>query len=1002
MRRVMRVWLIIAAVMAIPRFAVAQASIAGTVKDSSGAILPGVTVEASSPVLIEKTRAVVTDGTGQYKIVDLRPGTYTVTFTLTGFTSVKREGIELTGAFTATVNADLKVGAVEETITVTGETPIVDVQSATKERSLSAEVIASIPTGRSYFDLAVLVPGVSVSGNASAVGQDVGGSKGPTPAGLVIHGSHEDSQRITYNGISISTLLGTANRAISAINTSAYQEVTIDTGAASAELGQGGVRINLVPKDGGNTFHLTSFVNYANQSMQGSNYTDALKARGLTTPNPINRLWDINPGFGGPIEKDKLWYFVTLRDQRAENYVAGLFYNQNANNAASWTYVADSSRPVINKSDWLDGQARVTWQATPRNKIAGSYNAQSRKAFAPSTTTAPEATRPGVTPSYLVNADWTSTVTKRLLLEVVGMYHLEQLQILTPFLDPNIVSVTEQGGTIPGLTYRAPATSGYSQNAVYYYRAALSYVSGSHAVKIGWNDGSGWANTSTRAVIPYSYTFLNGTANRITMRSAPEGVMTRMDHDGGIFAQDRWTVKRLTVTYGIRYDYYADSFPAQYVGPSQLAPARNISFPETDGLHWKDLTPKFSATYDLFGNGRTALKGSVNKFVNGLGLGTTTAALNPAAGLATSTTRSWTDQNKNFTPDCDLLNPAVQDTRAAGGDFCGAWADPNFGKSVVAQAYDPNLVSGWNKRGYDWEFSAGVQQQILPKVSVDVSYFRRLFGNFIVQDNTALAASDFSTFSITAPSNPGLAGGGNYTINGLYDVNPTKFTTPAKWVLNLSDTYGNQIEHWNGVDFNVNARMGSVLAQGGFNTGKTATDNCAIVSQVPEFLSLAPSGFTSLTSVYSSSAWTPAQYCHVESPWLTQMKALASYRVPKIDVAVSGTFQSFPGPQIVGNYLVTNAVAGPSLQRSLAGNVQNITVNIVAPMSLYGDRINQLDLRFAKLIKLAGTRSNVSVDVYNALNANPVLSNNNNYTAFLTPTSIRAAGFANIRWLCVF
>src|SRR6267143_2127497 len=169
------------AALLIPTTAHAQASITGTVQDTSGAVLPGVSVEATSPELIEKTRTVVTDGTGQYRIENLRPGTYDVTFTLGGFSTVKREGIELSGSFVASVNAELRVGAVEETLTVTGETPIVDVQSTTRQKVIDHAVIDTVPTGRLPTQLAVLIPGVSNAGNIGFNGmtaQDVGGAGG--------------------------------------------------------------------------------------------------------------------------------------------------------------------------------------------------------------------------------------------------------------------------------------------------------------------------------------------------------------------------------------------------------------------------------------------------------------------------------------------------------------------------------------------------------------------------------------------------------------------------------------------------------------------------------------------------------------------------------------------------------------------------------------------------------------------------------------------------------
>src|SRR6195256_1027219 len=193
MRSSVRILVLLAAIVLVPTAALAQAVIAGAVKDSSGGVLPGVTVEAASPALIEKTRTAVSDGTGQYRIEDLRPGVYTVTFTLQGFTGYKREGIELTGSFTATVNADLKVGSVSETITVTGETPIVDVQSARRQTTLSNDVVRSIPNTRNYNSMVAPVPGVITNIN------DV--STGIVTTQFPIHGGRANESRMTVDGL---------------------------------------------------------------------------------------------------------------------------------------------------------------------------------------------------------------------------------------------------------------------------------------------------------------------------------------------------------------------------------------------------------------------------------------------------------------------------------------------------------------------------------------------------------------------------------------------------------------------------------------------------------------------------------------------------------------------------------------------------------------------------------------------------------------------------------
>src|SRR6516164_1690460 len=258
----------------LPRAAMAQqtaaSSIAGVVKDASGAVLPGVTVEAASTALIEKVRSVTTDSTGQYKIITLRPGTYTVTFTLTGFTTVRREGIELTSDFTASVNADMKIGAVAETITVTGDTPIVDVQNITTRTIMTRDVMDVMPTGRNIQAVGILIPGTSLGlGGGGALSRDVGGSGGLQQSPLQYRGSVDTVQ--TIDGLRLNNLEANGNFSGVYWNDQSLQEVSYVTGADSAEMGQGGIRVNMVPKDGGNTFRGTLYGNYTPSSWASDN-----------------------------------------------------------------------------------------------------------------------------------------------------------------------------------------------------------------------------------------------------------------------------------------------------------------------------------------------------------------------------------------------------------------------------------------------------------------------------------------------------------------------------------------------------------------------------------------------------------------------------------------------------------------------------------------------------------------------------------------------------------
>ena len=307
----------IAYLVLVPAAAYAQASIAGVARDTSGAVLPGVTVEAASPALIEKVRSVVTDGTGQYKIVDLRPGTYSVTFTLPGFSAFKREGIELAGSFTATVSAELRVGALEETVTVTGDTPVVDIQSVTQQVTLGKDVLDAIPAGRNQHNFANLIPGM--------IGPlDYGGTNNLNLNTLSVHGSRADDQRVMVDGMSISATSGNGQLSNFIPDMTSTQEVAVSYSAGSAEQAFGGVQMNLIPREGGNQFKGSFFATAANENWQSSNYTQELKDAGLRAPNALKKVYDVNPGAGGPIVKDKLWFYSAARWQTTQSYIAGL------------------------------------------------------------------------------------------------------------------------------------------------------------------------------------------------------------------------------------------------------------------------------------------------------------------------------------------------------------------------------------------------------------------------------------------------------------------------------------------------------------------------------------------------------------------------------------------------------------------------------------------------------------------------------------------------------
>jgi hypothetical protein len=976
MRGFVRIALIGACLLALPAAVHAQASITGIVKDSSGAVLPGVTVEASSPELIERVRSVITDGNGQYRIIDLRPGAYAVTFTLTGFSTIRREGVALTGTFTAVVNVELRVGDLQETVVVTGESPIVDVQSARQQQVIDRDALTSIPSSRMFHSIAALVPGLTISGS-----QDVGGIVGPSVVTFSAYGGRGGEGRLQVDGISAGG--NTAGTSYYVADIGNAQEVSVTTSGGMGEAEVGGPIINIVPRTGGNIISGSMYATGANGAMQSDNYTQALRDAGLRNPASLIKIWDLNGSMGGPIQRDRLWYFATSRYQGNRKYIEGMFFNANAG-TNSFTYVPDTSRPAFSDSTWKNTSLRMTWQLTSRNKLNLFWDEQ-RTCIAckggGSATTSPEAAD-GTTHMDYVRAPsvtWTSPATNRLLLEAGWGYAGFLYGRERAGNNRDMVRITEQAGAIPGLTYGSMI---WQRNKSFTpkWRASASYVTGANNFKVGVD---GLTFYQERIYLgnnqSLNYRLNNGVPNQLTM-FVNDFKFNNVTNSFATYAQNQTTIGRLTVQGGFRYDHGRSHAPEQALGPDRVLPNR-IAFPKTvmvAGYH--DISPRVGMAFDVFGTGRTSVKFNLGRYVEAVQSGGRYTASNPlftsiGGGTPPSTTRSWTDQNRNFLPDCDLLNPASQDLRGSGGDFCGPLNNQSFGQVTnPSQIWDPELLKGWDVRAEDWQVGASIQHEIFPRVSAQLGYVRRWYGNFEITDNLLVAPTDYDPYSITAPSDPRLPDGGGYVIGDLYNISSAKFGQTRDFVTRAVN-FGQQTQYYNSVDVNITARIRNGLTlQGGTSTGREVSDSCDVIVDNPS-----------------------RRNCHVALPFQTQVRALATYTIPKIVVQVSGTVQSTPGSEIAANFVVPSAVVAQTLGRPLSGGAANVTINLLNPGDMYRDRINQLDLRVGKILRFGRTRTNVGFDLYNALNSSVVQSSNSTFGPnWLTPTLVMPARFAKV------
>jgi hypothetical protein len=1021
MRLSLRVLFAVTVLALVPVSVWAQAAITGVVKDASGAVLPGVTVEAASPVLIEKVRTAVSDATGQYRIVDLRPGTYDVSFTLTGFSTYKREGIELSGTFIATVNADLKVGALAETITVTGETPIVDVQSAKVQTTMNRDVIAAIPTSRNATGIMAVIPGMATNG-------DSGGITGGTGGGASsMHGGRPSDSRTLSDGLNMGWAGANSNAAV--VNVAGAQEVVTSTSGGLGEAETAGVVFNVVPRDGGNTFSGLVEFSGSNGSLQSSNYTDALKTAGLRSPAELIKVWEFNPMGGGKIVQDRLWFYLTYRESYAENTIPGMWFNKNGGDPTKWLVDFDLNRPAFNDTRVRNYIGRVTWQMSPRNKFnyqnSEQYSSGNRTGGGSATRT-PEAQGLNLyTPGHTRTLTWSSPFSNRVLFEAGWGSYMANYANDAPRIDGQhnnaLISVFDQGtspGTgIAGLTYRFdnPLGGGFQHHQIgtlANLRASISYITGAHNVKVGYMGGFSNPSQAYYNFTPFvQYQFNNGVPNQLTQTaqfggSGPSSVeFVRNLVPTSFYAQDQWTTNRLTLQGALRYDKILSSYPDSCVGgPDYPLMPKQICYParSTEGVNWTDLTPRIGVAYDLFGNGKTAVKLNVGKYVQALTASNSDMDLNPLIRTNLTTARTWNDRgglgiDGDYVPQCDLLNPA------ANGE-CGAMVNQNFGKEFFTRTFDPNFINGYGVRPYNWEMGASVQQQVAPRVGVTVGYFRRWFGNFYTLDNTLTAGADYTQFSVPIPVDARLPGGGGGVVSGIYNINLNKLGQVQDLAELTSKAGAEPIENWHGVDVGVNARLRNGLTvQAGTSTGRTLQDNCALRSLLPETYP-----WSTITVTQSlrgdSTAGLTRPYCRIVEPFLTSFRGLTTYVVPKLDIQLSATWRSDPGAELAANYVVNNAIAnsGPQpLGRNLVG-VTTVTVNLIPNATEYLARRNNIDFRAAKILRFGRTRTQVGIDVYNITNSDTVTAVNNTYsptcTSWQTPNAVATARYVKINF----
>src|SRR5215208_3047730 len=816
MRRASIPVLILVAVTLFPSLVFAQGTLTGTVRDQSGGVLPGVTVEASSPALIEKVRAAVTDDAGQYRITGLNAGTYSLTFRLTGFNIVRREGIELSGTAALTIPVEMRVGAVAETVTVTGETPVVDVQTTQRETVLNADVVAAIPGNRSVGTLLNAVPGLNVNEGALA--------SAPTMTFFAARGGPINEGRMTINGMTIAAPFNGGGVSTYILDSVNVDEISVAVAGGLGESDIGGPVMNLVPRSGGNQFRGSAFINNAGDWSRGNNLTPELTAPApgpnlAETPGIINS-YDASVSYGGPIKRDRLWFFGSYRSLETAAAVPGVVINANAYDASRWDWVGDptvTARTLQGRESYI---GRITMQVSAKHRV--SYNQEYQRRCegstlkldsdngcntrgtdwvglgAGATTPSPEANPSyfGNLPYHVTQAIWTAPMTNKLLLEAGFtrfMFRGGTTGRPAPDGIINLIPVTEQstannpavaaGVPLPvgctsstdilpwapraNFVYRGVATANPNYANPNNWRASAAYVTGSHEMKVGYQGSyirvKNWFLVNEQQL---AYRFNNGQPNQITWR-LPEWHQSDRTATASVYVQDKWTRGRMTLQGALRYDRAWSFTPADMNGTDLTSPfnAAPISFPRTPGVDaFNDITPRFGAAYDVFGTGKTALKFNLGHYLDAATNDSEYTSISPAARIVRAASRTWNDRlfavgdprRDNKVVDCDIMNFDVN-----GECLAVVGNDRNFGSvSATVNQVNQDTLHGWNVRQSDWQWGITLQQEVIPRVSAEVSYNRRWFLGNKVTDNTLRGPDDYETFTITVPQDPRLPGGG--------------------------------------------------------------------------------------------------------------------------------------------------------------------------------------------------------------------------------------------------
>ena len=725
---------------AVPAFAQQSGTITGTATDEQGAVLPGVTVTVSSPALIAP-RSTTTGAGGSYSHPALPPGEYSVSFALSGFQTVVQEGVRLSVARTLQVNASMGISGVEETVTVTGDAPVVDVRSATVQTNIERELLEAVPTGRNPWVMAGLVPGMVTTRI------DVGGSNGMQQYGMEIFGSSASMQSFQVDGLKVNWPGGTGGWTMQYYGFSMYEEFNFQTSTHSAESDTGGVLMNMVVKTGGNEFSGDAIGLWNAVDLQG----EPAEAGGA----PITKSLDINGTLGGPIVRDKAWFFTAYRDW---------IHEQEVSTPADYV----GPQPIDdNRIRNLSG--KFTLQATDNDRLSVTLQRNWKDRYhrrdAPYTAVADELARfqDQWADNYI--ASYNRVLGDAALLDL----RFGRMTGVTPYIlyseycgipvdeYPDARGCTENDIAVRDPVRRElfnadPRGESWGPNHRNQFNGSLTYyldtAGGSHNFKVGGQASREYIESRQFKSGDAFGELSDGVPTRINISRTPKTSHERLN-TWALYAQDAWTLgDRLTLNIGVRLDGVYGYIPVQSspVGTwtavsEQLSDASFEVTSEIGGLpDWPmNVGPRLSFAYDLFGDGRAALKGGWGRYYTQMGNGLSGSA-NPNAGR--SAWVGWNDLDGDRLVDIGPSGTLVDSPEIDLSEFDGF-------SGVGASPYDKN-----SNRPYSDDISLGVDMTLGTEVSFSATYHRRQHRDSLGSLNLARPPSAYTLTSFECATCP--------------------------------------------------------------------------------------------------------------------------------------------------------------------------------------------------------------------------------------------------------